>query len=45
MCAEYKGPIQKYKKLGIEQLWLPTTDHFEPSVNDMKVSIKFVPSI
>ena len=37
MCEEYGGPTHKYKKLGIEQLHLPTTDHFEPTVEDMKV--------
>ena len=37
MCEEYGGPAHKYKKLGIEQLHLPTTDHFEPTVEDMKV--------
>ena len=40
MCEEYRGPIKTYDRLGIEQLYLPTTDHFEPSVEDMKVCIK-----
>lgn len=44
MCAEYKGPLRKYKKLGIKQLWLPTTDHYEPSLNDMKRAVKFIKS-
>jgi hypothetical protein len=38
MCEEYRGPTKIYDALGMEELWLPTTDHFEPSVNDMKVS-------
>ena len=38
LCAEYKGPVQKYKNLGMEELYLPTTDHFEPEVDDMIVS-------
>jgi len=38
MCQEYAGPTRKYKKLGITELWLPTVDHFEPSVQDLKVS-------
>ena len=37
MCKEYRGPIKAYHKLGIEQLHLPTIDHTEPSLQDMKV--------
>lgn len=37
MCEEYPGPVSKYKRLGIKELWLPTVDHFEPSVHDLKV--------
>ena len=37
MCKEYRGPIKAYRKLGIEQLHLPTIDHTEPSLQDMKV--------
>jgi hypothetical protein len=29
--------VKKYKELGIEELYLPTTDHFEPSVKDIIV--------
>lgn len=31
MCEEYAGPLQHYQRLGIEQLWLPTTDFHHPS--------------
>lgn len=24
MCGEYRGPLEDYRRLGIEQLWLPT---------------------
>ena len=24
MCSEYEGPLEDYKRLGMEQLWLPT---------------------
>lgn len=24
MCGEYIGPVDDYKRLGMEQLWLPT---------------------
>jgi hypothetical protein len=37
MCDEYGGPIKKYEQLGMQQLRLRTVDHFEPSVNDLKV--------
>ena len=42
MCEEYKGPLKQYAKLGIEQLHLPTTDHFEPTFEDMKSAIEFI---
>lgn len=38
MCEEYRGPLRKYKELGIEELYLPTTDHFEPELEDLMVS-------
>lgn len=41
MCEEYRGPHRKYKELGIEELHLPTTDHFEPSLEDLMVSHAF----
>ena len=37
MCEEYSGPLRKYKELGIEELHLPTTDHFEPELDDLMV--------
>jgi atypical dual specificity phosphatase len=42
MCDEYHGPISSYKRLGIEQLRLPTVDHFEPSVDDLKKAVAFI---
>lgn len=42
MCEEYRGPAKIYDALGMEELWLPTTDHFEPSVNDMKKAVEFI---
>lgn len=42
MCAEYKGPVRKYSRLGMSQLWLPTTDHFEPRVEDLKAAVEFM---
>ncbi|KAL3766481.1 hypothetical protein ACHAWO_004656 [Cyclotella atomus] len=42
MCDEYRGPVSSYKRLGIEQLWLPTIDHFEPSVEDLKKAVDFI---
>jgi atypical dual specificity phosphatase len=38
LCEEYRGPVRKYKELGMEELHLPTTDHFEPTVDDFLVS-------
>uniref|UniRef100_A0A7S2UGS4 Protein-tyrosine-phosphatase n=1 Tax=Attheya septentrionalis TaxID=420275 RepID=A0A7S2UGS4_9STRA len=42
MCDEYRGPIEKYRNLGIEELWLPTVDHFEPSFEDLQRAIEFI---
>lgn len=44
MCEEYQGPVKQYEKLGIKELRLPTTDHFEPSVEDMKSAVEFIKS-
>lgn len=42
MCDEYRGPVSAYQRLGIEQLRLPTVDHFEPSVEDLKRAVEFI---
>jgi atypical dual specificity phosphatase len=42
MCEEYRGPIRQYKDLGIEELCLPTTDHFEPSQEDLLSALSFI---
>ena len=42
MCYEYSGPTSYYEKLGITQLHLPTCDHFEPSVANIKTAIEFI---
>ena len=42
MCDEYRGPISSYERLGIEHLRLPTVDHFEPSVEDLKKAVSFI---
>ena len=44
LCDEYRGPMKVYEQLGIEQLYLPTIDHCEPSINDMKRAIQFIVS-
>jgi atypical dual specificity phosphatase len=42
MCEEYRGPVNSYRRLGIELLHLPTVDHFEPSVEDLKRAVDFI---
>lgn len=42
MCSEFRGPERQYKKLGIRHLWLPTVDHFEPSVADLERGVAFI---
>lgn len=42
LCEEYRGPERAYKLLGIRHLHLPTTDHFEPSLVDLKSAVHFI---
>jgi len=42
MCEEYHGPCKAYKELGMNELWLPTTDHFEPSLLDLQKAVAFI---
>lgn len=42
LCDEFRGPQRKYANLGVEELWLPTIDHFEPSVEDLCTAIQFI---
>jgi Dual specificity phosphatase, catalytic domain len=42
LCAEYDGPVKQYQRLGIQQLHLPTTDHYEPSVHDLEMAVDFI---
>ena len=42
MCEEYQGPLKTYKKLGMRELKLSTTDHFEPSLEDMISAVEFI---
>lgn len=42
MCEEYAGPTELYNKLGIEQLWLPTTDFQHPSAEMVQRGAEFI---
>jgi atypical dual specificity phosphatase len=42
MCYEYPGPISSYDNLGIKQLYLPTVDHYEPSLEYMVKAVRFI---
>jgi len=39
-CDEDRGPTSIYNKLGIEQLYIPTIDHTEPSVKDIERAVR-----
>ena len=41
-CEEYQGPLKSYRRLGISELYLPTVDHFEPSVKDLAATVRFI---
>eukprot|EP00933_Yihiella_yeosuensis_P005363 TRINITY_DN109867_c0_g1_i1.p1 TRINITY_DN109867_c0_g1~~TRINITY_DN109867_c0_g1_i1.p1 ORF type:complete len:306 (+),score=55.27 TRINITY_DN109867_c0_g1_i1:43-918(+) len=42
MCGEYAGPEADYRTLKIQQLRLPTVDHFEPELKDLKKAVEFI---
>jgi atypical dual specificity phosphatase len=42
MCEEYPGPEAAYQQLGIEQLWLPTTDFQHPSAEMVDRGAEFI---
>jgi atypical dual specificity phosphatase len=42
LCDEYTGPTDDYRKLNITQLRLPTIDHTEPSVEDLRTAVAFI---
>jgi atypical dual specificity phosphatase len=42
MCEEYAGPIARYERLGIEQLWLPTTDFQHPTPELVEQGADFI---
>jgi atypical dual specificity phosphatase len=42
LCEEYRGPEASYRRLGMRHLRLPTTDHFEPTVQDMERAVEFI---
>ncbi len=42
MCEEYPGPKIEYGRLGIEQLWLPTTDFHHPQAEYVELGAEFI---
>lgn len=42
MCEEFTGPVAEYDRLGIEQLWLPTTDFQHPSLEMVDRGAEFI---
>jgi atypical dual specificity phosphatase len=42
MCEEYAGPVAEYERLGIEQLWLPTTDFQHPTRDMIERGAEFL---
>lgn len=39
---EYEGPVEAYKKHGIEQLYIPVVDHLEPSSEQIHQGVEFI---
>ena len=42
MCEEMPGPVVDYERLGIEQLWLPTTDFQHPIADHVQQGADFI---
>lgn len=42
MCYEYPGPKDSYSRLGVKQLYLPSADHYEVSVEYMQQAVEFI---
>lgn len=42
MCEEFPGPESEYARLGIEQLWLPTTDFQHPTEAMVERGAEFI---
>uniref|UniRef100_A0AAV1T709 Uncharacterized protein n=1 Tax=Peronospora matthiolae TaxID=2874970 RepID=A0AAV1T709_9STRA len=42
LCDEYAGPTNQYKRHHIQQLRLPTIDHFEPSLEALTAAVAFI---
>mmetsp|Transcript_61248 Transcript_61248/g.164762 ORF Transcript_61248/g.164762 Transcript_61248/m.164762 type:complete len:179 (+) Transcript_61248:139-675(+) len=36
------SPSKAYERLGMEQLWLPTIDHYEPRLEDLQQACDFI---
>ena len=45
MCQEFPGPLKRYTKLGIEQLWLPTVDFQPPSIEFVGQGVDFIEQV
>jgi len=43
-CEEYRGPVIEYKRMGIEQFSIPTTDFTHPRLADVQAAVEFVES-
>jgi atypical dual specificity phosphatase len=41
-CEEYAGPESEYRRLGIEQFRMPTTDFTHPKLADVRAAVEFV---
>ena len=41
-CEEYRGPREQYRRLGIEQLHIPTVDFCVPRLEDIERAVTFM---
>ena len=41
-CREYAGPLDEYRRFGIQQLRIPTTDFTPPELQDVTAAVSFI---
>jgi atypical dual specificity phosphatase len=41
-CEEYAGPVEEYRRYGIEQLRVPTTDFHPPTLDSIRLAVAFI---
>lgn len=41
-CDEYAGPAQTYRRMGMQQLYIPVVDYTSPTVAQIEQAVRFI---